>query len=199
MRLVGIDYSMNCPCITLFEGDTFSFDNCQVHFLIDKKSLHDTFGNIHGHPYPDGWTENTERFDKVSQWAFDLILDFNPDHIAMEGYSMNSQIGRAFDIAENTAFLKLKLLQGSKFPSEKRIQKPFPLLYPPTSVKKFAVGKGNSPKDPVVQQFYKEANVNLHDILGIKSKKFDINPISDIADSYFITKLLFTDANHLIS
>lgn len=195
MRLVGIDYSMNCPCITLFGGDKFAFDKCQVHFLIDKKSLHDTFGNIKGHPYPDGWNENAERFDYISSWAYDIISEFNPDVIAMEGYSMNSQIGRAFDIAENTAFLKLKLILGHR---KGEIKKPLPLLYPPTTVKKFAVGKGNSPKDPIVQKFYEESNINLHDILGIKSKKMDINPISDIADSYFITKLLFEDANFLI-
>lgn len=187
---------MNCPCISLFEGDAFSFKQTQVHFMIDKKSLHGKFENITGWAYPDRLNlTNMSRFNYISQWAYDIIEDFEPDQIAFEGYSMASQIGRAFDIAENTAFLKLKIIQGGANGKIKKIE---PILYAPTQVKKFAVGKGNSPKDIVIEKFIEETQVDLHGLFGIKTKKLDINPISDIADSYFITKLLFTDAIHLI-
>ena len=62
----------------------------------------------------------------------------------------------------------------------------------PSVVKKGATGKGNADKDMMYEAFYKETNIDL-------KKLFDTdkvgNPISDIADSYFIQKVGYENSN----
>ena len=61
--------------------------------------------------------------------------------------------------------------------------------YPPTVIKKFATGKGNSNKEKMYEAFVGELLTpnDLKEQLTPKAKKI-INPISDIVDSYFIVK-----------
>ena len=61
--------------------------------------------------------------------------------------------------------------------------------YPPTVIKKFATGKGNSNKEKMYEAFVDELLTpsDLKEQLTPKAKKI-INPISDIVDSYFIAK-----------
>ena len=64
---------------------------------------------------------------------------------------------------------------------------------PPTVLKKFATGKGNSNKEAMYSQFLKEENVDLLGLLGLnlpKSGKID-SPISDIVDSFFLCRYAF--------
>jgi hypothetical protein len=98
-------------------------------------------------------------------------------HYFIEGYSFGSK-GKRENIAENCGLLKHKLYEdGHRF-----------TVVPPTTVKKFAVGKGNSKKTPLYEQFYKETGVNLVELLNGSPEK---SPISDIVDSYFICKYGF--------
>ena len=61
--------------------------------------------------------------------------------------------------------------------------------FPPTVIKKFATGKGNSNKEQMYEAFVDELLTpdDLKERLTPKAKKV-INPISDIVDSYFIAK-----------
>ena len=62
----------------------------------------------------------------------------------------------------------------------------------PSVVKKGATGKGNADKDMMYEAFNKETKIDL-------KKLFDTdkvgNPISDIADSYFIQKVGYENSN----
>lgn len=183
---------MTSPSICVFDGKRFSLGNCTFHYLTDRNYLQDKFKHkttvhLNGHPVPHKYINNTDRFNQISDWAINIVEEANPDFVALEGYSMGSTIGRAFDIAENTMLLKYKMfLKGWKEP----------LIYAPTSVKKFATGKGNASKQSLLDTFKTENNVNLNDILGMKSQK-PVNPVSDIIDSYYITSMLFEDAQNL--
>jgi len=56
----------------------------------------------------------------------------------------------------------------------------------PSVVKKGATGKGNADKDMMYNAFVSETNIDLKSIF--ETEKVG-NPISDIADSYFIQKV----------
>ena len=87
--------------------------------------------------------------------------------------------GRVFNIAENTGVLKYKLWQ-SRIPVT---------ITPPTTIKKFATGKGNADKFAMYEAFKKETKVDLRK--EISPNKKDVgNPVSDIIDSYYICKHL---------
>ena len=62
-------------------------------------------------------------------------------------------------------------------------------LVSPSSIKKFASGKGNANKDLMFSSFLEETSINLQEELQIKSQKIG-NPVSDIVDSYYICKYL---------
>lgn len=194
MKIIGIDYSITSPALCLFEGKRWALGNCQFHFMTDKKTLHDTFKHkttVHltgapSIPVQENYTDNMYRFERISNWAVNIINDFQPEFIAIEGYSMGSTIGRAFDIAENTALLKYKIQNNYPY-----------LVYPPTVVKKFATGKGNASKIAIRDAFVEETGINLNDILGLKTSK-PTNPVSDIIDAYYIAKLLYEDRDQLI-
>jgi Holliday junction resolvasome RuvABC endonuclease subunit len=59
-------------------------------------------------------------------------------------------------------------------------------LIVPSVVKKGATGKGNADKDMMYEAFKKETKLDLKKIFDTDKVG---NPISDIADSYFIQKV----------
>ena len=168
--IAGIDYSMSCPSLCIFDTEkTFSFQNCDFYYLIDKKTKIIEEENIHGEYYSKD-SENVKRFDHISDWAITILKNQKVNQVFLEGYSMGSR-GRVFHIAENTGVLKQKIYKaGITFE-----------VVPPSTWKKEVVGKGNADK----QYVYESMNVDLKDIF--KSKSIT-SPINDIADSYFICK-----------
>lgn len=173
MKYAGIDYSMTCPCITIFEGKSFEFDTTKIHYLTSEARYECNIKNITGTLFikPEN---QMERFDKISNWALDLVKDC--DKILIEDYSMGSK-GKVFHIAENTALLKYKMYSNSINYS----------AFPPTSLKKYASGKGNSDKNAMYKSFVAQTNINLVRWFTYKGKKI-ASPISDIVDSYFLCK-----------
>ena len=170
MIIAGIDYSMSCPSLCIFDTELdFTFQNCDFYYLIDKKTKIIEEGNIHGEYYSKD-SENVKRFDHISNWAITILKNQKVNHVYLEGYSMGSR-GRVFHIAENTGVLKQKIYKaGITFE-----------VIPPSTWKKEVVGKGNADK----QHVYESMNVDLKPIF--KSKSIT-SPINDIADSYFICK-----------
>ena len=101
------------------------------------------------------------------------------EQIALEGYSMGSK-GKVFHIAENTGVLKYKIYNAG-IPLE---------IIPPTSLKKFATGKGNADKDSMHQKFMRDSGIDLKSKITPDKTKVG-NPVSDIVDSYYICKFLY--------
>jgi Holliday junction resolvasome RuvABC endonuclease subunit len=163
--------------------DYFSFENCSFHYLTDIKKYSRTFlENIHGEPFSIVESD-LSRYDSISGWACDIILRYGCEQVALEGYSYGSK-GKVFHIAENTGVLKYKLFQNS-IPVD---------IIPPTTVKKFATGKGNSDKEMMHDSFMAETGKNLKKIITPLKKKAS-NPVSDIVDSYYICKAFYDKIN----
>ena len=179
MIIAGIDYSLRSPCICVFtdtEDKVFSFEKCTFHFLTDTKKYATFFlRNIYGERFQD-WNQDFQRYKSIADWSMEYLVDC--DQIAIEGYSMGSK-GKVFNIAENTGVLKYKIY-NSGIPLE---------VVPPTTIKKFATGKGNADKTIMHQAFMRETGVELRkEITPDKTKV--ANPVSDIVDAFYICKYL---------
>lgn len=173
----GIDYSMTCPAICIWDSNKeLKFENCQFFFLKKEAKFNKDFKNVHGFLL-EAYSNDMERFDNASEWAITILNKYNVKKVAIEGYSMGSTKGLIFNIAENTAFLKYKMFKNN-----------IEVITPaPTTIKKFWTGKGNSKKDAMHDALVNKENYSVADLIGIDSLK---SPTSDIVDSYAILQYL---------
>jgi Holliday junction resolvasome RuvABC endonuclease subunit len=166
--IVGIDYSLTSPAICV------GFK--KYYFLTNKKKyIGEISENIIGYEHRE-WTDPIERFRNISDFAIDIIKPLSNPKVYIEGYSYGSKGQALFQIAENTGILKYRL-QEEKIPYD---------IVVPSVVKKGATGKGNADKDMMYEFYIKETKIDL-------KKLFDTmktgNPVSDIVDSYYISKV----------
>jgi len=171
--IVGIDYSLTSPaiCINIDNADVLMF-----YYLTNKKKYIGKMSeDIIGYEHKE-YDTPIRRFTYISDFIFDHVSGLINPIIFIEGYSFGSKGQGIFQIAENCGILKYRL-QEAEIPYETVV---------PSVVKKGATGKGNADKDMMYESFNKETNIDL-------KKVFDTdkigNPLSDIADSYFIQKV----------
>ncbi len=170
--IVGIDYSLTSPCVCINDGKNIMF----YYLTKKKKHLGKIANNIIGEEHKE-YNTPIERFSNISNWAIKKfhIIGHNLK-VFIEGYSYGSKGQALFQIAENCGILKYQL-------QERNI--PYDIVVP-SVVKKFATGKGNADKDMMYEAFNKETKIDLKKLFDTEKVG---NPISDIADSYFIQKV----------
>ncbi len=175
--IMGIDYSMTSPALCVFSGNGWSHEECKFFFFGKKKSIiqHNQF---FGTEYPN-YTTDQQRFDNLSSWVMDIAIKANVTQVFIEAYSFSSVGSRIYQIGENCGLLKHKLWKSNI---------PF-TTFAPTQIKKFATQKGNANKELMCNTFQVETNLDIRKLLDLGDKQW--NPISDIVDSYYITKLGF--------
>ena len=141
-----------------------------------KKHLGKIANNIIGEEHQE-YNTPIERFSNISNWAINKFNKLGHNlKVFIEGYSYGSKGQALFQIAENCGILKYRL-QEKKYPYQTVV---------PSVVKKGATGKGNADKDMMYEAFKKETKLDLKKIFDTDKVS---NPISDIADSYFIQKV----------
>lgn len=177
--VVGIDYSMSSPAICVHKshwGDPWSFSNCRFHFVTDRKKclVRDDYFCAYSH---EDYLTQEQRFDNLASWALHKIPD--DAKIYIEGYAFGAK-GVIFNIGENGGVLKNKI--WNKYPTTKIN------ILSPSTVKKFATGKGNSDKVAMHRAFVLETGIKLENHFGVNPGD---SPISDIIDAYYIAKLGF--------
>jgi len=184
-KIAGIDYSLTSPAICVYKeenGGHFDFDRCVFHYLSNTEKQRQSaagsgLDNLRAEPYPE-WQSEEERHEKLATWAYNIVQGC--EEVFLEGYAFaTSGTSHVRSMAENTGLLKHKMWKNKlTFKT-----------YPPTVIKKFATGKGNSNKEKMYEAFIDEllTPTDLKERLTPKAKKI-INPISDIVDSYFIAK-----------
>lgn len=179
MLIGGIDYSMTCPCICVYNSNTgpFCYSKCKFYYLTDRKKYSTSFMlNIKGEQFED-YVGDYMRFDSISTWAMRYLTGL--EQVCIEGYAYGGK-GKVFHIAENTGILKYKIYQ---------LQIPLEIA-PPSQIKKMATGKGNATKEDMHDAFLKETKVNL--IKTVTPDREDvISPVGDIVDSYYVCKYLY--------
>jgi len=179
MIVAGIDYSLSCPAICVYDSSEgeFNFKNSHFYFRSNLARF-DKFKkeNVHGENHKT-YDCDMDRYDDIADWALSIMVDKGVKKAFLEGYSYGST-GRVFHIAENTAILKYNLWDSKIIVD----------IVPPTTIKKFATGKGNSNKQKMHDSFVEEnPSADLCSFLTPRSSNI-ISPVSDIVDAYFITK-----------
>lgn len=176
----GIDYSMTCPSICIWDSSKeLKFENCKFFFMKKESKYNKDYKNVHGFQTPF-YNNDMQRFDIVSEWAIEILKKYNVRKVCVEGYSMGSTKGLIFNIAENTAFLKYKMYkQGIE------VYTPAP-----TTVKKFWTTKGNAKKDMMHDVLVEKEDINVSELIGIDSLK---SPTSDVVDSYAMLNYLIKE------
>jgi len=180
---VGIDYSMRSPAIvTIPKEKEFKFENCSCFYLTDKKKLVERLhNNIIGSAHKE-YTFNEKRFDFIGNWALQLLT--RKDCVVMEGYAMGAK-GTVFHIGELTGVLKHKMFHRQIL---------FDVVAP-SSIKKFATGKGNANKEAMYTAFVEETGV---DLMKFFPSNVLSSPVSDIIDAFYMCKYAHdTDKNLL--
>jgi hypothetical protein len=173
--IVGIDYSMSCPAITIAKStEAFSFSTCQLRYLTDRVPVTDLL-NVVGTRFTNDCSTNEERFDIISSWAISCIPTTDVV-VFIEDYSFASK-GKVFHIAENTGLLKHKIFKLG-----------IPICaIAPTVVKKLARGKGKGTKDEMHAAFIKETGIDLMPIYQPRAEAVG-SPVGDLVDSFYICK-----------
>ena len=171
--IIGIDYSLTSPAVCVnIDGDA----GLMFYYLTTKKKwIGQMSEEIIGYEHKE-WTDPIERFKYISDFALDIISPLLNPQIYIEGYSYGSKGQGLFQIAENCGILKYRL-QEEQLPYENVV---------PSVVKKGATGKGNADKEMMYEAFVKDTKLDLKKIFDTEKVG---NPISDIADSYFIQKV----------
>lgn len=176
MIVVGIDYSLTCPCVCVAKDATFS--NSYFYYLTDRKSVMGKFHNILGEEHPDYLTDQ-ERYENNATWVIEILSNFKREdiYIMIEDYSFGSK-GKVFNLAENCGVMKYLLFKHNyRF-----------FTVPPTVVKKFATGKGNATKEKMFEAFLNDTGIDLHNILLPKTKLN--SPVTDIVDAWYLSRYM---------
>lgn len=174
--VMGIDYSLSSPALTIHTGDEWDYKNCKFYYLTKVGGNITNDGVFFGSLYPKDYNSDFSRYEKLASWTLKNVLDNGVQQCYIEDYAFGAS-GRVFAIAENTGLMKYSLWNmGVKFN-----------LIAPTSIKKYATGKGNAKKEDMYSSWFDETGIDIRARLGIKSV-VSWNPVSDIVDSYYIAK-----------
>lgn len=204
MVLVGIDYSITSPAITVFDGRHYTFISL---FDVDVKdwrnskkyAVHNDIQNfVPIYPFSrcvDKTTYQTEQRSKtinaeqlatLTTHTARFAAGDGEIRIALEGFSYASKGMASLDLVMYQSVLRVRLMEEFGIGSIH--------VFSPTEAKKLA-GKGNYGKEQMVDAFGK--NVLCDDILAahpfysyVSEKGFAGKPIDDLVDSYFLLKLL---------
>lgn len=180
MIFAGIDYSTSSPAICVWNTKDIKYSSINFLTPIKKHGIAFNSINLYGNRMPK-FVSDEEKYDYIGSYFIDIIIKNNVDKVFIEDYSFGST-GMVFNIAENLGLLKHKLYKSNI---------PFK-LYPPTTIKKYATGKGNADKNLMYDFFIKDTGIELTKHLCFDKVRID-SPISDIVDCYFIMKKGYVD------
>jgi len=100
-----------------------------------------------------------ERLHRARLFLLGFLSGYMVDAIAIEGYAFGSQMANM--AGELGGMIRLALFDSYRFVNESSA---FPLVVPPTSLKKYITGKGTGiKKNQILLSVYKKWDVEFHD------------------------------------
>ena len=170
--MVGVDFSLSCPCICSFNKD---FVNSKFYFLTVKETV--KFKSLPKNIEWDviSYNGQLQRYEVICKKLVKRIKSWNVSEINIEGYSMGAK-GRVFDLAEATGIFKYNLYQsGIKIN-----------IFPPSQIKKCATGKGNANKALMLDTLKQECDLGWFSVFETSQIQ---SPLNDIVDAYYISRM----------
>lgn len=171
--VMGIDYSFTCPAVCVLSATPQWF----VHYKKEGKPYKELPGVTWSLSAAEG---EIPRFIELATWVMNIIKQMKPECIVLEDYAFGAT-GRLTQLSENAGTLKVKLYeQYGNIPLH---------VVAPTTMKKFATGKGIATKDDIWAAFVKrephtEAWAKLCHPKALRIG----SPVADIADAYFLAQ-----------
>ncbi|MBO7043108.1 hypothetical protein J6W34_00855 [bacterium] len=173
MKIAGLDLSMSCPAITVFDCDKeLKLENLEFHYLIGTKKQLVTKTNPYyteGKPIPTEYNSNEERWDMIGNWVYDCVKDC--EWLNLESQSYGSVGSMLCQISEMHGVVKHILYKNNI-----KIQ-----LTPPSQNKKAFSGKGNATKLEMIDAFNIKYGCNILQDYNITGN--NLHPVEDIVDS----------------
>ena len=169
MLVLGIDQSYKSTGIVLLEDETI------VDVLTFKANDVRMKGKVE---------EPIDRFDQsveIAKFIGDYAVKHLPEAIGVEGLAH----GGLGSMTRDLAGLQFTIINHLRTLDFRRME-----IIPPTTVKKFATGKGNSKKE-VLYEFLPESIKLLFDEKGFKKSKGRY----DVTDAYWIARFLLESEN----
>jgi Holliday junction resolvasome RuvABC endonuclease subunit len=106
--------------------------------------------NTYGVERTAGTFRGVERLLEYEHWVSKMLAHFTPDTVVIEGYAY-ARPNQAHQIGELGGVVRLAL---AEYPT---------VEIPPATLKKYATGKGNSPKPTMRMELYKRAGIDVSD------------------------------------
>ena len=187
MVYAGIDYSISCPAICVYDSDSgpYTHSNCVYYYC--QKGVSDrekerrsllNLSNIH-HAFQYDWKDTYHQYFGTADFFMSILLQYSVEEVAMEDYALGA-IGRVFDIAEATGILKnFMMLSGIKF-----------TVFAPTTVKKVFSGKGNSNKEGMLTAYKLRYHI---DISSLFKEYLAIHPLENYEKEWLLIFLFIPD------
>lgn len=175
MIRAGIDYSMTSPAICLKDDSDGIIKLFSLNSGAKKFNGTHKFGDIviQIDQMESDWQSPMDRYNRISDWAINILKTHNVEEVSIEGYSMGSSSGMVFNIAENAGLLKYKMFINS-----------IPFNAPsPTQVKKAFTGMGNAKKNLMCDKFFEINGFRPSAIYG--GKQYG-SPENDLVDAFAI-------------
>ena len=163
MRVLGIDQSFKKSGIVVLEKGKPDMVHYEKYCVTDKSE----------DPFERTWL--------VACRVRDLVIQYNIDHVCIEGLAFGSMGNNTRDLAG----LQFMIVNMVKF-----IMKDGPTIevIPPQTLKKFATGKGNSKKELVIEalknQYPKEYDI-FSNVLRVKKT----TGMDDMCDAYWLAQI----------
>lgn len=182
LRVLGIDYSVTCPACCLLDDDTKRW---WVNYKKQGKPYQ---------PLPNvEWSvsildEEFPRFIELRDWVNRIVSEVCPELMVLEDYAFGA-MGRLTQLSENAGIMKCMLHENYAH---------IPLkVVAPTTMKKFATGRGIATKDDIWAAFVKQEPDKKGWQKLCHPKALHVgSPIADIADSYFLAQYGRTQHGH---
>lgn len=174
--IVGIDYSLSCPCVCVSNGT--SFLDKYFYFLHDRKSYAGQALNILGDQHAEYFCDQ-QRYENIAGWVMAIIQPLDKDNtvVLIEDYAFAAK-GRVFNLAENCGLLKY-LLYKDRYNFH---------TVAPKTIKKYATGNGNANKQMMYDAFFELTLIQLAFVYS-KTGKVD-SPVTDIVDAFYLTQYM---------
>ena len=172
--VLGIDYSVTCPALCLTDGKTHRW---WVNYKLSGKPYQELPNIIWSPSTTEG---EIPRFVELANWVLAVVTATQPTLIVLEDYAFGA-MGRLTQLSENAGTLKVKLYeQYGRIPLH---------VVAPTTMKKFATGRGIATKDDIWAAFIqREPHAESWAKLCHPKAMRIGSPVADIADAYFLAQ-----------
>lgn len=133
--------------IGTFDPVYIGIDQSYTGFAISAYSLGDHHTTVYKSP-----KRGVDRLLDLQSHLRETLLEFKIKDVAMEGYAFGSQMSNM--LGELGGMVKMTLKDDFDI---------YPLIVPPTSLKKYVTGKGNTQKNQMLMHVYKKWDVEFDD------------------------------------